>query len=46
MFVNKLNSGFLLGVGWGGVAAAVWQWGCVYVHILQPKKNEKIKIKN
>lgn len=37
MFVNKLNSGFLPEVGW-------WWW-CVYVCILQPKKNEKIQIK-
>ena len=38
MFVNKLNSGFLPEVGW-------WWW-CVYVCILQPKKNKKIQIKN
>lgn len=37
MFVNKLNGGFLPGVGW---------WWYVYVCILQPKKNEKIQIKN
>lgn len=45
MFVNKLNSGFLPGGGVVVVVAAVWQWWCVYVRILQAKRNEKIQIK-